>query len=277
MDDKPKGRHGFMGLGKKRKEDDKKLFTRSLFHRSAREVNTVPASNEAVAKSDVVATDSVQTQGVGSDAVSNQSLPKQAATGPVDTPPTQAATTEQPKSTMNTAAEDPALNDQAVEDPKTLWDKAYARLRREKSELADAYEALLAKTASISEGLPVRETIKAVVDNRVEVMTKREWKVRIPWVQEPMAIRSLVDRIVNVVLKFQDVANVAASVDPIHVGIPVAGISILLTVSDLPPTFQLIRALTAHITVRDWRHPRACLRSARLGYDCRPSRPVLGG
>ena len=117
-------------------------------------------------------------------------------------------------------------------DPEILWDKAYARLREENMELVEAYESLLTNTASIQEGLPVRKTMKALVDNRVEVMTKREWKIRIPWRQEPMVIRDLVDKIVNVVLKFKDFANVATSIDPIHVGIPVAGICVLLPVSN---------------------------------------------
>jgi N-terminal domain of NWD NACHT-NTPase len=128
---------------------------------------------------------------------------------------------------------DPAPADPDPDDPETLWDKAYARLRKENVELVEAYESLLASTASIQEGLPVRETMRAVVDNRVEVMTKHEWKIRIPWRREPMSIRDLVDKIINVVLKFKDVANVAASIDPIHVGIPVAGICVLLPVGDI--------------------------------------------
>jgi hypothetical protein len=117
---------------------------------------------------------------------------------------------------------------------KDLWDKAYFRLRDEKKELVETYESILVKNAAIPESLPLKDKMKAVVDNGVCVMTNRQWKIRIPWRQEPVIVRDLVDKIVKIVLKFKDIGSLAASIDPIHAGLPFAGICTLLQVCDLP-------------------------------------------
>jgi hypothetical protein len=116
---------------------------------------------------------------------------------------------------------------------KDLWDKAYFRLRDEQKELVETYESILAKNAAISESLPLKEKMVAVVDNGVCVMTNRQWKIRILWQQEPVAVRDVVDKIVKVALKFTDMGSTAASIDPIHAGLPFAGICTLLQVCDL--------------------------------------------
>jgi hypothetical protein len=85
-------------------------------------------------------------------------------------------------------------------DDKNLWDNAYAKLHKEKREVVETYERILANTAAVQKGLPLRETMRVVIDNRVEVMTNRQWRIRILWRNEPLVIRELVDKIVYVIL-----------------------------------------------------------------------------
>ncbi|KAL9109989.1 MAG: hypothetical protein Q9187_008105 [Circinaria calcarea] len=117
-----------------------------------------------------------------------------------------------------------------TKDQQPLWDRAYEKLRKEKPEVVEEYERILAKTADIQRNLPLNETMKAVVDNRVGLMTNRQWKIRIPWRKGQMLVTELVDKIVNVVLKFKTVGSTVASIDPIHAGIPFAAICFLLPI-----------------------------------------------
>lgn len=51
--------------------------------------------------------------------------------------------------------------------------------------------------------------------------------------QNAVAVRKLVDKIVHVFEKVKDLGSVAASIDPVHAGIPFAGICVLVSVGDL--------------------------------------------
>jgi hypothetical protein len=116
---------------------------------------------------------------------------------------------------------------------KDLWDNAYSRLKREEKELMITYEGILDKNARIPEGLSRKEKMSAVITNELYTITNRQWRVQIPWQQKPITVRSLFDKIVRVAVKFKDVASLAASIDPIHAGLPFAGICVLLPVGDL--------------------------------------------
>ena len=138
---------------------------------------------------------------------------------------------QNPTSTPNRIVALPAAQSDAKH-CKGLWDKAYSRLKSEKKELIETYEGILAKNAAIPEDLSLKEKMTAVIDTELCIVTNRQWKIRIPWRQEPVVVRSLVDKIVKVVLKLKDVGSAAAAIDPIHVGLPFAGICVLLPVSD---------------------------------------------
>ena len=120
----------------------------------------------------------------------------------------------------------------AAKDVRPLWDRAYDRLRNEKQDVVDEYERILVKTAGVQNNLPLNETMKAVVNNRVAVITSRQWKIRIPFRKDKMLVTEILDKIVGVVLKFKEIGSTVASLDPVHAGIPFAAICFMLPVSN---------------------------------------------
>lgn len=75
--------------------------------------------------------------------------------------------------------------------------------------------------------------MSAVIDKELFIITNRQWKIRILPQHNPVVVRELIDKIVNVFQKVKDLGSVAASIDPVHAGIPFAGICVLVPVSDL--------------------------------------------
>ena len=73
--------------------------------------------------------------------------------------------------------------------------------------------------------------MSALVDKKLEAMNKKQWRVRM--CSRSVQIREQVDRIVKVVLVAKDFISSAASMDPLHAGLPWAGVCMLLPVSDL--------------------------------------------
>jgi hypothetical protein len=114
-----------------------------------------------------------------------------------------------------------------------LWENAYNKLSAEKEDLVDAWKVVLAKNAGIEEDLPIKEKMSTVIDRELLKINNRQWKIRIFPMQKAVAVRKLVDKIVHVFEKLKDLGSTAASIDPVHAGIPFAGICVLVPVSDL--------------------------------------------
>jgi hypothetical protein len=70
--------------------------------------------------------------------------------------------------------------------------------------------------------------LSALVERQVERMQSREWKVRL--LGKSIKVRTQVERILNIVSILKDLGMQAASVDPIHAGLPVAGLCLILSV-----------------------------------------------
>ena len=68
-----------------------------------------------------------------------------------------------------------------TDDEQPLRGRAYAKLQEEKPELMEEYEHVLTKTTDLQRNLRLNETMKAVADDRLRLMTNRQWKIRIPW------------------------------------------------------------------------------------------------
>ena len=114
-----------------------------------------------------------------------------------------------------------------------LWENAYDKLSAKKGDLVDSWKLVLAKNAGIKEDLPLREKISAVIDRELLKINNRQWKIRIFPMQNAVAVRKLVDKIVHVFEKLKDLGSAAASIDPVHAEIPFAGICVLVPVGDL--------------------------------------------
>ncbi|KAI9762073.1 MAG: hypothetical protein M1840_001482 [Geoglossum simile] len=117
---------------------------------------------------------------------------------------------------------------------KSLWDRAYDDLRTEKRELVEDFEAILMSEPEIElttslDDVDTSEREKlmsALVDKKLEVMSKRQWRVRM--FGKPVQIREQVDRIAKVVLIAKDFIPSAATMGPLHAGLPWAGVCMLV-------------------------------------------------
>lgn len=126
-----------------------------------------------------------------------------------------------------------------VENCKSLWDRAYDDLRNEERELVDTFEKILMSepeiggAASLDDGDTSKreKQMSALVDKKLEVMNNKQWRVRV--CGRSVEVREQVDRIVKVVLVAKDFISSAASIDPLHAGLPWAGVCLLLPVGDL--------------------------------------------
>lgn len=140
-------------------------------------------------------------------------------------------TQESAESNAKTNPIESKTEERVSEDSRPLWDRAYGRLQEANPDIIEEYELILAKTANVERSSSLNKTMKAVVDKRIEIVTNRQWKIRIPLRRDEIRVTELVDNIVNVVLKFRSVGSTIATIDPIHAGIPFAAVCFVLPVS----------------------------------------------
>ncbi len=109
----------------------------------------------------------------------------------------------------------------------------------EKKELVDAFEKMLMSKPEIEPTLSMgnkdpserEKQMSALVDKKLAAMNERQWRVRV--CGRSVEVREQVDRIVKVVLVAKDFVSSVANMDPVHAGLPWAGVCMLLPVSDL--------------------------------------------
>jgi hypothetical protein len=108
-----------------------------------------------------------------------------------------------------------------------LWAAAYTKLREEKRSLVADYEDIMAQAMGGS--LSGLELMSDVVAKKLEEFKRSQWMLR--WRGKPLNVREKVEQVVKVVSVFRDLGTSTAALDPIHAGLPWAGICALLTVS----------------------------------------------
>ncbi len=69
----------------------------------------------------------------------------------------------------------------------------------------------------------------SLVEKKLAAMRDKEWKITVRG--KSLDIRKQVDRVLKIVLAGKDLITSAASMDPIHAGLPWAGVCMLLPVS----------------------------------------------
>jgi hypothetical protein len=123
-----------------------------------------------------------------------------------------------------------------VEHRKSLWDRAYDDLRDENKKLAEAFEKILLAEPEVgpNASLNDRDTSKrekqmsTLVEKKLAIMNDKQWRIKV--CGRSVEVREQVDKIVKIVLVAKDFISTAASLDPVHVGLPWAGVCILLPV-----------------------------------------------
>ena len=113
-----------------------------------------------------------------------------------------------------------------------LWQLAYMKLSEKDSNLVQKYERMLLKDSESSGKEDLQTKVSSILSRNLDKMTSRQWSIK--WKGKPRQVRDQVDRIVKVVQVAKDLGSAAAGLDPIHAGLPWAGVCILIQVRSFP-------------------------------------------
>lgn len=122
-----------------------------------------------------------------------------------------------------------------------LWGAAYQKLGNDETSLIKNYERLLEAAIPDHVYASLQERIQAILTLKREQILQRQWKLQ--WGNKSIRIRTQVERVLRLVNVFKDVGTIATNADPIHAGLPWAGLCLLLTVSILS-TWKALVVLT---------------------------------
>lgn len=135
-----------------------------------------------------------------------------------------------------------------IKHTSNLWAEAYQDLARDNKKLVTALDDLLSvqplrpavgdshaphqpsgmdnssSTASSSREQDMSKFIEA----RLAAMNDRKWRVRLG--EHSIDVREQIDRIINIILVTKDFVSSVASMDPVHAGLPWAGVCLLLPI-----------------------------------------------
>ena len=75
---------------------------------------------------------------------------------------------------------------------------------------------------------PTQAKMSKLIESKLAAMQDRQWKISLG--KKSIEIRAQVDRILKIIVVAKDLGSSLASMDPIHAGIPWAGICVILPV-----------------------------------------------
>jgi hypothetical protein len=109
-----------------------------------------------------------------------------------------------------------------------LWDQALEKLKSDDRALVEEYEKVLKRASGVADSATVNEEMQAIINSQIQKMESRQWRIRIGRID--VNLRDQMDRIIKVVLAVKDVGDRVAALDPVHAGLPWAGVCVLLSV-----------------------------------------------
>jgi hypothetical protein len=109
-----------------------------------------------------------------------------------------------------------------------LWDQALEKVRLDNPGLVEEYEKMLTRESGITETASRNEQMQKIIKLRLRAMQSRQWEVKVGGID--IKVREQIDRIVGVISAIRDVGSSVAALDPVHAGIPWAGVCVLLSV-----------------------------------------------
>lgn len=137
-------------------------------------------------------------------------------------------------------------------DPQILadsrWSRALEQLRKEKPRLYDSFEFLRPETSDLSnDPEKVASKLFDVVEKKRLQLESRRWTLPFKIRGRTKSIKSSLDTLFKCIQAVKDVGSAAASLDPIHAGIPWACVSVVLDVrcSLLRRNLKSFRLVTA--------------------------------
>ena len=70
-----------------------------------------------------------------------------------------------------------------------------------------------------------------IVSTELSMINSQQWELQVPWRHEPVLVRRFVEKMAKVAEVFQVPGSAVVTYNPIRVGLPFAGICILIQVS----------------------------------------------
>ena len=131
----------------------------------------------------------------------------------------------QAQKTTNVATIDATL-------PPDLWQLAYIKFSEKNPDLVHKYERMLLKDPESPGNEDLQTKMSSILSRKLNEMASRQWSIK--WKGKPRQVRDQIDRIIKVVQIGKDFGSAAAGLDPIHAGLPWAGVCILLQVCSCP-------------------------------------------
>lgn len=124
----------------------------------------------------------------------------------------------------------------SVQSPgEDLWMEAYRRLQQRDKQLVEDFEHILQLESSTYQTTdiapkPIPTLMQEAVSRRVDMWNERRWRFRLG--NKQIHLRKKVDEVIKNVLKTKDILLAVGQIDPVHIGLPLAGVCLLLSVSD---------------------------------------------
>ena len=112
-----------------------------------------------------------------------------------------------------------------VDGKQSLWNQAYGKLAATKPSLVKSFEILVQDDAS---SVQPKERFSATVIQKRDEMLGKQWPLK--FMNHSLRVKEQLQRMTKVIGYAQGFGAVVANIDPVHAGIPWAGINILLTV-----------------------------------------------
>ena len=130
------------------------------------------------------------------------------------------------------AQETTSITTTAVTPRPDLWQLAYIKFSEDDPHLKQKYQRMLLKDLESPREEDLQTKMSSILSRNLNKMTSRQWSIK--WKGKPRQVRDQVDGIVKVVQIAKDFGSAAAGLDPIHAGLPWAGVCILLQVRSFP-------------------------------------------
>ena len=116
-----------------------------------------------------------------------------------------------------------------------LWKEAFERLRSRDMKLVQRYEGVMAKAIVDQADGDTQTIIQSVLRSQRANILRKQWRFHLGG--KSIVVNTQIDRIIKIVKAFRDVGTIASNADPVHAGLPWAGVCMLLTVSLLVFTY----------------------------------------
>jgi N-terminal domain of NWD NACHT-NTPase len=159
-----------------------------------------------------------------------------ASSGPLDISSGQNASTNYPALNAAMTRTSSSADEGIQPHPPSLWTQAYELWAKQESERARKLKEMLSAEASKA-GIAIspaevgqnEEVMMEVVEAMLNSVQTREWKLQIG--ANEIKVRKQVDQVVSVLTAVKDFSITTAALDPLHAGLPVAGLCLILQVS----------------------------------------------